>query len=553
MSEEMDQQALENSMGRTYQPGEPVDGTVIQVNDKNVYIDIGYKSEGVIDIQEFAESPRVDDTVTALFTSNENEEGNCVLSKAGYERNHLWSKMEAMIADREPVKGRITRAVNKGFIVSLGEGKTGIEGFLPQSQIPPEERHKQGETLDFCILEMEPKRKKVILSRKQFLTDEQKRNTVKFLESRSVGETVEGEIKTILDYGAFIQVDDGVDGFLHKNDVSWGHVANVKDHFKKGDKVEAQIILLDRENQKIGLGVKQLQQDPWERVNEAYPEGSTVNGVVTKIKDFGAFVRLEDGVEGLLHISDLSWTKKIKHPKEVLSVGQEISVKVLDIKSGERRISLGMKQMEDDPWSTVDQRFAVGDIVEVKVVKIIRNGVFAELDEGIEGYIKNDDFSWHHDHRDKDVKEGVRLKAQILSIDKANKKIALGVKQTTDNPWSVFKSKFPKGSIVDGKVSKITDFGAFVQVDENIEGLIHISQASTRKIDDLNDVFTVGDTVRAVVTKVDEKALRIALSVKELHTREEREMIGKYVARDVKNTDTPFERLLKNSDEAKNA
>ncbi len=544
MQELAGQDELSYSLAKTYTKGESVEGRVVHVDDKFAYVNIGDKSEAVISVDEFDEKPVVETVVRAIFLGRENDTGNPLLSKKEFDQRDLWTTISDVADKKVPVRGKIIRAVNKGFVVAIGSNAK-IEAFLPQSHIFAEEQQKLLTDMDFYVLEGDEKSRKVVVSRKLFLLDEKKRKKSDFVEKRQIGETFDAVVKTVLDYGAFVAIDEGVEGFIHKNDISWGHVENAKNSLKVGDKMRVSLIELDKEKEKITFGLKQLLEDPWEKIEDNYKIGATVSGKISKIKNFGAFVELEEGVEGLLHIGDLSWTKKVKHPKEILGVNDSLAVKILGINKEERKISLGLKQMGNDPWESAGQRYAVNDIVLVRVIKIIKTGVFVELEEGIDGYIKNSDFSWMSEERDKKLAVDDKIKAQVLSIDGANKKIALGVKQTTDNPWNVFQSKFPKGSTVKGTVTRVADFGIFLKIDENIEGLIHISQVSNQRIDNLADKFKEGDELDALILKVDEKSKKVSLSLKALDQREERELISRYTTGRRETTSTIGELLKK--------
>ena len=463
----------------------------------------------------------------------ENREGRMVLSKQKADEIVKWEEIKNSYSEGIPIEGRIVEKMKGGFKV-LVEGS--FQAFLPTSQVSLRriDNHDSfiGKELLFKIDKLNG-RKNIVLSHRRYLEEKREKQITEFFGNRLVGDVVDGVVKDVVNYGAFVDIG-GIDGLLHTNDISWGRVDNPRKYLGSGDTISCKILSLDEQNRKVSLGLKQLTEDPWETFEERYQRGNRYKGNVKKLTSFGAFVELEEGIEGLLHVSELSWTKRVNHPKEVLKVDQQVEVMLLDYDLEKRNLSLGLKQVLPNPWDDIDTRYPVGSKVTTKVTRLTKFGVLLELEEGIEGLLHVDDISWTKQLKNpaSQFTKGQSIDVLVLSFDKENHKVKLGLKQLLDNPWSSLKEKHPKGSIVTGTVTSIVDFGVFIRVDEDIEGLIHISQLSNQRVEDPHTVCKVGDEMKAAVLEIDEKKKKVTLSVKEyLNHLEEKEMV-KYLYND---------------------
>lgn len=515
--------------------GQLVDGDVIQVDSEYVYIDIGYKSEGKIPLADFTEIPSTGETISVVLVKKEGKNGEIVVSKKKAESKLIWKKLKDAFQEKTPVDGKIVKSIKGGFEVDLG---TEYKGFIPISKVDisrvenPEEY--VGLESKFLIERLyNEKRVNIVVSRREWLEKQTEKKRKEFFETVNINDEVTGVVKSFTSFGAFIDLG-GFDGLLHINDMSWGHVTRPKDFVKKDQEIKLKVIRLDPEENKINLSLKHFSEDPWSTFESRYNVEDVVKGKVTKLTDFGAFVEIEEGIEGLVHISELSWVKRIKHPQEVLSIGDDCQVMILGYDIQQGRISLGIKQVLPNPWDTIIEEYPIGKIVTKKVKKITNAGAFVELEEGIDGFLHVDDMSWTK--RIKNIssilKEGEDVEVVILGIDPEARRIALGVKQLTEDPWNVLVNNFPRGTIIDGEITNKTDFGLFVKVDGDIEGLIHKNNLSVNKDDDPEEElakFNIGDKIKCVVTEINPMRQRLSLSVKELKLREQKAEISKYM------------------------
>ncbi len=509
------------------QEGEVVKGTIIKVNPDHVVVDVGYKSEGQVPIEEFRGPDgqihvKEGDTVEVLLEKRENESGLVVLSKDKADKLKVWDEISKACEEEEVVEGKIIQRVKGGLAVDIG-----VKAFLPGSQVdlrPIRNLDKLiGKVYKFKVIKFNKKRGNIVLSRRVLLEKEREEQKAKTLATLQEGMIVEGQVKNITEYGAFIDLG-GLDGLLHITDMSWGRIAHPTEVLQVGDTVKVKVLKFDRNTERVSLGLKQTLPDPWSQITDKFHVGDRVKGKVVSITDYGAFVELEKGVEGLIHISEMSWSKKVKHPSKIVSVGDIVEVQVLDVDPVNKRISLGLKQTEPNPWTVVEQKYPVGSIIEGQIRNITDFGIFIGLDEGIDGLVHVSDISWTQKikHPGELYKKGQIVRAVVLSIDKENERIALGIKQLERDPWEEIPRKYRVGTRVTGKVTSVTDFGVFLEVEPGIEGLIHVSELSREKVDDPQKVARVGDTLSAEVINVDRRERKIGLSVRQLQASEER-------------------------------
>ena len=497
--------------------GEIVKGKVIAIHQgREAIVDIGYKSEGILPLDEFNDpaSIKVGDEIEVLFESLDDENGMVVLSKRKAERQKCWDDLVTTANEGSVVEGRIFKKVRGGFMVDIG-----MEAFLPASlvDLKPVKNLDQflGQVFQFVIVKINHKRKNIVVSRKDYLEKEKEVTRSRMVKQLTVGQVVKGRVKNITDFGAFIDLG-GIDGLLHITDLSWGRVAHPSEVLNLGDELDVMVISIDKDSEKVSLGLKQITKSPWEQVDQKYTAGSKVTGRVTNIVPYGAFVELEPGIEGLIHISELSWTKRVAHPSEILSVGSEIEAVVLHVDKDSRKISLGLKQMSASPWDVLGERYHAGDVIEGKIRNITDYGIFVELEPGIDGLIHVSDLSWLKKvaHPSEVVKKGDTVRAKILSLDPQNRKISLGIKQLTEDPWPRLTQALASGASVRGRVTKIVNFGIFVELDNGLEGLVHISEMPHDKTELLESSFRVGDALHVSVLHVDNENRKIALSLK---------------------------------------
>jgi small subunit ribosomal protein S1 len=506
-----------------FREGSIVKGRILEVRPREVLVDIGYKSEGVISLSEFddVENLEVGDEVDVLLERLENDEGMVVLSKekAAYRQN--WNKIASVFQEDGLIKGKVKSVVKGGLMVNIG-----VEAFLPASQIdivPPKDLQQfVGNTYDFKIVKINDDRRNVVLSRRELIEQERSEKRQQFMDSVKVGDRVNGTVKNLTDFGAFIDLD-GMDGLLHITDMSWGRLGHPSELVKVGQQLEVQVLDINKEKERVSLGLKQLQKNPWDQIEERFPAGQKVKGKITNLVPYGAFVELEEGVEGLIHVSELSWTKRIMRPSDILTVGQEVEAVVLGVNKEEQKISLGLRQLEANPWDEIEKKFTIGSRVKGTIRNMTAYGAFVELDEGIDGMIHVSDLSWTRkiNHPSEMFKKSDEVEAEVIDIDKTNQRISLGIKQLSDDPWKTIDQKYKIGDLVKGKVSKLASFGAFVELQDDIDGLVHISQLSEDHVAKVKDVLKVGQEVEARVIKVDKVERRIGLSIKAANYSEE--------------------------------
>ena len=525
---------FESSMqDNNYKVGDVVEGTVVEVQTDYVLVDINYKSEGLIRLSEFrlTEDKTISpgDKVEVYIDRIENENGMIGLSKEKADMLRAWSDISRAAENEEIIEGTVIAKVKGGLSVDIG-----VKAFLPGSQIDLRPVRNMdvylGNTYKFKVIKFNKQRGNIVLSRRAILEEERESLRTQTIDQMQEGATVKGIVKNITDYGAFIDLG-GMDGLLHITDMSWGRVKHPSELMKVSDEVEVKVLKFDNEKQRVSLGLKQLNEDPWESVREQYPLETKLSGKVVSLADYGAFVELGEGIEGLIHVSEMSWTKRVKHPSEIVNVGDEVNVVVLDVDMGNRRISLGMKQLEENPWVQMKEQYAPGTIIESEVKSVTDFGVFIEIGEGIDGLIHISDFSWTKrvNHPSELHNKGDKIRAVVLGVDIENERFSLGIKQLEADPWASAEEKFAVGTQHDVKVTKTADFGVFVELDQDIEGLIHISELSVDKVDKAEDVAKVGDTVKAEVIMIDKDARKIGLSSKLVTLRENREDVEDYV------------------------
>ena len=507
--------ALIDAEFREFREGSIVNGTILDIRPQVVIVDIGYKSEGVVPVQEFEdEEIEVGDEVEILLEKLEDDDGMIVLSKEKAAHKQNWDKIVAVFEEGGLVRGKVKSAVKGGLMVNVG-----VEAFLPGSQvdiIPPKDLSEYvGNIYEFKIVKVNDDRKNIVLSRREVIEAERSERRQKFLQTVAVGDKVTGQVKNLTDFGAFVDLE-GMDGLLHITDMSWGRIAHPSELLRIGQEVDVQILEVDREKERVSLGLKQMSDNPWADIQAKFPIGAEVKGKVTKLLPYGAFVEIEKGVEGLVHVSELSWVKRITRPSDVLELEQELTAVVLGISEDEQKISLGVRQLEENPWDEIEARYPIGKQVKGEIRNLTAYGAFMGLEEGIDGMIHVSDLSWTRkiNHPSEILKKGDEVEAVVLSIDKENQRVSMGMKQLDNDPWSDIDGKFKVGDVVKGTVAKIASFGAFVSLDGDIDGLIHISQLSEEHVERVKDVIKVGDDVEARVIKVDKIERRVGLSIK---------------------------------------
>jgi small subunit ribosomal protein S1 len=508
---------------KQFKEGSIVKGRILEVRPREFLVDIGYKSEGTIPAAEFDDPSEVavGDEVEVLLVRLENDEGMVILSKekAAYRQN--WDKISKVFENEGIIKGRVKAVVKGGLLVNIG-----VEAFLPSSQIdiiPPKDLNQfVGNTYDFKIVKLNDDRKNVVLSRRELIEQERSEKRQQFMDSTEVGSMVTGSVKNLTDFGAFIDLG-GMDGLLHITDMTWGRLTHPSELLKVGQEITLQVLEINKDKERVSLGLKQTTHNPWDKIEERFPTGTKVKGKITNLVPYGAFVEIESGVEGLIHVSELSWTKRITRPSDVLAAGQEVEAVVLGVNKEEQKISLGVRQLEPNPWDEIEQRYIIGKQVKGIVRNMTAYGAFVELEEGIDGMVHVSDLSWTRkiNHPSEVLKKGDEIEAVVIDIDKANQRIALGVKQLDEDPWKEIDRLYKIGDLVKGKVTKLANFGAFVALEHDIDGLVHISQLSEDHVAKVKDVIKVDDEVEARVIKVDKVERRIGLSIKATHYSED--------------------------------
>jgi small subunit ribosomal protein S1 len=537
--------------------GQLVTGTVVQVNNEYVFVDVGYKSEGRISREEFASVPEVGDEVKVVIIAKEGKGGQIVVSKKRADFKERTDELKAASESRSPVLGKFEKVIKGGFEVDLG-GE--YKGFCPLSKADVQ-RVEDPETMigitDYFIIDKfhGGTKLKSVVNRREYLDQKIKENKEKFFSTVQIGDVVEGVVKSFTSFGAFIDLG-GFDGLLHINDMSWGHVTRPKDFVKKGQVVQLRLINIDPETQKINLSLKHMQEDPWTTFEQKYNVGDTIKAPVTKITTFGAFIEIEPGIEGLAHISELSWTKRINNPKEVLDVGDVVEAKILGYDLDKKRVSLGLKQLEENPWDTIAERYPIGMTLSKPVVKITNSGAFINLEEGIDGFLHIDDISWT-----KKVKnmasfcsEGDVIDVVVIRVEPENRRIRLGVKQLEGNPWQTLRHDYPKFSTISGVITNVTDFGVFVKVMGDIEGLIskyNLVGPDEEFTDEVLKKYKVGEPITAMVVECNPSTQKLSLSVKEMVRRSQQSEIAKYIHSDNENDTYSLAEMMRYKDEDK--
>ena len=501
----------------SFASGQIVKGTIIEIRSKEVMVDIGYKSEGSVPASEFEdldEELKVGDEVDVLILQLEDRDGMVVLSheQAVFKQN--WDNIKAICEEGGRIKGRIKAAVKGGLIVNIG-----VEAFLPSSQIdvntPTDLDAYVGQAHEFKVVKLNLERQNIVLSRRELIEEERSAQRAKLLDEMVPGDIRKGTVKNLTDFGAFIDLN-GLDGLLHVTDMSWGRITHPSQLLVVGQELEVVVLDINKESERVSLGLKQKQENPWENIDEKFPIGEKVSGKVVNLMPYGAFVELEPGVEGLVHVTELSWTKRINKPSEVLKADQEIEAVVLGINRDEQKISLGVRQLDTNPWDLAEEKYPVGSKVTGKIRNLTSYGAFMGLEEGLDAMIHVSDISWTRkiNHPSEVLKKGMEVEAQVLEVDRDNQRISAGIKQLAEDPWETIDNYYKVGDLVTGKVSKLASFGAFVGLEHDIDGLVHISQVSEDRIDKIKNALKVGEEVSARVIKIDRADRRIGLSIK---------------------------------------
>jgi small subunit ribosomal protein S1 len=519
---------------RSIQEGEVVKGEIVQIDKEYVLVDIGYKSEGQIRIEEFIDAngnttAKVGDQVEVLLERKENDDGLIILSKEKAAKIKIWDEIKKVYEEDRTIRGKIISRVKGGLSVDIG-----LQAFLPGSQVdlrPIRDMDSLvGTEHNFKIVKYNKRRGNIVLSRRAILESERlalRENTLKVLEENAI---LEGTVKNITDYGLFVDLG-GIDGLVHITDMSWGRVGHPSELYQVGDKITVKVLSFDREKERVSLGVKQLTPDPWSNAAENYPSGTRIQGKVVSLTDYGAFVEIEEGVEGLIHVSEMSWTRKVRHPSQLLSVGEIVDVMVLHMDADKKRISLGMKQVEPNPWDVIAEKYPVGTTIEGKIKNITDFGIFIGIDEGIDGLVHISDISWTRriKHPSEVYKKGQEVQAVVLNIDKDNERFSLGIKQLVSDPWNEIPVKYKAGTRVTGTVTNVTDFGIFVELEEGIEGLIHVSELPKDKKGHSLSRFQVDDVIQAKVVNVSPEEKKIGLSIRKLEETSEKAAYSSYL------------------------
>jgi len=508
--------AIDDSV-KDFEPGTIVTGHVVEVLPDDVVVDVGYKSEGLVALSEFGDAAKVKpgDEVEVLLEAVEDDAGIIVLSKRKADRIRGWERVIKEHKEGDVVTGRVMRKIKGGLLVDIG-----VPVFLPASQVnirrPGDISEYIGKEVTCKILKIDKDRRNIVVSRRKLIEEERERMKEKLMAEIEVGQRRKGVVKNIADFGAFVDLG-GIDGLLHITDMSWSRISHPSEMVAIDQEIEVVILNIDRERERIALGLKQKTENPWKRVPEKYPVGSRVKGEVVNIVNYGAFVKLEDGVEGLVHISEMSWTRRINHPSDVVAIGDIVEVVVLNINEEKQEISLGMKQTEANPWTQVEEKYPPGTVIKGRVRNLTNYGAFVELEEGIDGLLHVSDMSWTKkiNHPSEILKKGDKVEAVVLSVSEDKKRVALGLKQLVKDPWTDdIPARYKPGDVVEGKVTKLTSFGAFVELEPDLEGLLHISEMSDEKIEKPEEAVRVGQEVKVTILRVDPEGRKIGLSLR---------------------------------------
>ena len=508
-----------------FKNGSLIEGTVSAIKGDEVFIDIGYKSEGSIDLSEFGEGAevKVGDKVTVMLRELENDKtGMVVLSKKAADDKIRWEKILERYVEGSVVTGTVKSAVRGGLLVQIDD----VEAFLPGSQVevtPVKELEPYvGQTFEFKVIKISNERRNLIVSRRELIEGTMAEKKAELLANLQKGEIKKGRVKNITDFGAFIDLD-GLDGLLHITDMSWGRIKHPSEMLKVGQELDVMVLDVDRDRERVSLGLKQTQPNPWDAIQDQFPVGSRVQGKVVNLAAYGAFVEIAPGIEGLVHISEFSWTKRVARASDMLNIGDEVDVEILSVDAENQKIALGIRQTQANPWDSVQDRYPVGSRVKGKVRNFTTYGAFIELEEGIDGMIHVSDMSWTRkiNHPSECLEKGKEVEAIVLDVNPKEQRISLGLKQASQDPWSEIASKYKVGLLVKGKVSKIASFGAFIELEDGVDGLVHISQISDQRVDKVKDALQVGQEVEARVVKVDRNERRIGLSIRAVNMTEE--------------------------------
>ena len=513
--------------------GQLIEGKVIQVTSDQVFIDVGYKSEGKIPISEFFEKPKIGDSVSVILIAKENKYGEVIVSKQKADAKLFWKNLRHAFAEKKAVEGKVEKQVKGGFDVNLGAG---VHAFLPVSQADVQKLEKPEKLLNTKIHVYVERlysdgKINIVVNRRKFMEEDLDRKRGDFFENTPIGTDVTGVVKSFTSFGAFIDLG-GFDGLLHINDMSWGHVTRPKDFVKKGQEIKLKVIRIDREEKRINLSLKHYSDEPWVHFEEKYHVNDIVKGKVTKLTDFGAFIELEEGIEGLAHISEFSWLKKVQKPQDMLKPGDLVECMILgyDLQAG--RVSLGLKQVQDNPWESIEKKYPVGTRVKRKVVKVTNAGVFVELEEGIDGFLHADDMSWTRKGKNFGLTPGKEIEVLVISMDKESRNIKLGIKQLSEDPWKDFNENYRPGSPVEGEIASITDFGLFLRIPGGIEGLIHKTNLVENREEDPDEAlkkYNVGDTLKAVILEIHSDKQKVAFSLRDYQKKVQRDEISRYM------------------------
>jgi small subunit ribosomal protein S1 len=507
---------------KTFQSDTIITGKVVRVLGSEVVVDIGYKSEGVISTEEFEDASKIEPgtSIEVLLELIEADTGLMLLSKRKADRQRGWERVIATYKEGDVVKGTVTRKIKGGLLVDIG-----VPVFLPASQVSIRRAGDIGEfigkELECKIIKIDESRMNIVVSRRKLIEEQRERARSELLTGLEVGQTRKGVVKNLADFGAFVDLG-GIDGLLHITDMSWGRIQHPSEMLKIEQEIEVKVLRFDRERNRIALGLKQLTPSPWEGIETRYPVASRHKGTVVNLMPYGAFVKLEDGVEGLVHVSEMSWTRRVNHPSEVVNINDEVEVVVLDINHNKQEISLGMKQTEANPWSMVEGNYPVGTVIEGQVRNLTNYGAFVELEEGIDGLLHVSDMSWTKkiNHPSETLKIGDTVKAVVLSVDAEKKRVALGLKQLNEDPWKhAIPRRFSVGDCLSGAVTKSTNFGVFVELEDGLEGLLHISELGPKKVHSPEEVVRVGDKVQVRILKVDPEERKIGLTLIQVEER----------------------------------